>query len=115
MVRKFVGLRFQNCTLVSTETLNCRTPDVTELNSQRRRRRQTDDSSYSLGFLFDGVENLLANSNDTHMRIDVFDDPVFFRFDGDKKTYVVDSDSSLEIEVSVAREWSVARERGECR
>ena len=85
--------------------LLCPTPNITAMTSsaaEQRRKRQTGADSYRLGFLMDGVTELLVNASDGNaatIEIDVVVDPVFFDFADRRKTYVVDSDSSLEIEV----------------
>lgn len=72
------------------------------MTTMTRRKRQSGET-LSLGFIMDGVVDVFANNSDSMRSIAVYSDPVFLPFPKNRKTYVVDSDSSLEIEVCERR------------
>ena len=75
---------FQICELVSNTTLACPSPKIDlASNMAKRTRRQTNEDDVLeavLGFMMDGVTDLLEWSEDNDITFEYFEDPGYFPF-----------------------------------
>ena len=75
---------FQICELVSNTTLACPSPKIDlASNMAKRTRRQTNEDDVLeavLGFMMDGVSDLLDWSEDNDITFEYFEDPSYFPF-----------------------------------
>ena len=75
---------FQICELVSKTALACPSPKIDlASNMTRRTRRQTNEDDVLeavLGFMMDGVSDLLDWSEDNDITFEYFEDPSYFPF-----------------------------------